>query len=194
MYPQLIPDGGTSSRTYDLHSVANWGAKRRRWARNIWGGMGLLIIAVVAYWNVEGALGVYLLGRVLVIDLLGASFVALIFTGYNLQGPVATSSTIDGSSLSFTAPNGRKTVLDWGDSRFRLKIREWDSSHRAGGDYPFIHEKMGGLGPSTPLTPEFFSGIMTEVRKRNLLVEVRKFPGPFRSGFTEYTIRAPRPA
>jgi hypothetical protein len=183
-----------SGHKFDLRNLSEGTEGSRKLSRLLWGAFFLGTVGIIAISSIAAALGTVLVERAFEVDLIGLVFGAMFFLIYVAQGPSPVASQLDDSSLRFTLPNGTILSRRWDDPRFELKVKEWSSSHRAGGDFDFVHEIMGRPNPTIPITPELFAAIMNETRKHGLDVTIKQSSGPFRTGFMQYTIRAARRA
>jgi hypothetical protein len=181
-----------SAGHFDLTGLTSGLEGVRRWARAFYALLVLATVGSTVFFTAWGALRGAQTIRIVEIDFLGAVFTTLFVLIYIAEGPSPVKATIDQVSLRFSMPDGRMSVHRWESPGLRLTVKEWNSYHRNGGDFAFIHEVMGRPFPTIPVTPECFSAIISEARRHHLDVRVQQLRGSFGNGLTKYVIRAKR--
>jgi len=192
MKSELASFRAEGASEFDLRNLSEGTEGGRRLSRLLWGAFFLGTVGIIVIASIAAGVGLVLIGRALLVDVIGVVFCILFFMVYLAQGPSPVASQLDDSSLRFTLPSGTIVTRRWDDPRFKLRVKEWSNSHRAGSDFPFVHEIMGRPSPTIPITPELFAAIMSKVREHGLDVTIKQSSGPFGTDFMEYTVRAAR--
>jgi hypothetical protein len=108
-------------------------------------------------------------------------------------GRAPVSATLGEASLSFGYVGGNWKSVEWGNPRLSISLIEWDSTRRAGVDYPYRHELSPLLAPSIPLTKDAFTAIVDAAGRRGLRVVTDRVEGPLGTARTDYVLKPPAP-